>query len=73
MKFYILETSLNILLSIDSKDVKLPSFDASGYDNSNRLCFIFPQSLDDGCQLSFELFFLCLSSNECLAWARSKI
>ena len=33
-------TLINNLLSIDSRDMYLPPFDASRYDESNELCFV---------------------------------
>ena len=34
--FYALETFANNFLSIDARDMKIPPFDAPGYDDSNE-------------------------------------
>jgi hypothetical protein len=34
------------LLSIDPRDMKRPPFDASSYDESNKLCYVIIQSQD---------------------------
>ena len=42
-----LEPFANRSSSIDAKNIWIPPFDASGYDDSNKLCFIFLWPLDD--------------------------
>jgi len=44
--FYALESFDDNSLSIDARDMYLLPFDASRYDESNELCFIFLRSLD---------------------------
>jgi len=39
--FYALETFNNNFLSIGARDILLPPFDASGYDESKKLYFLF--------------------------------
>ena len=38
--------NVNNFLSIGAKDMKTPPLDASHYDESNKLCFIFLWSID---------------------------
>ena len=45
--FYVLETLDNNLVYIYARDVKIPSFDASLRDESNKPCFILLRPLDD--------------------------
>ena len=44
--FFILETFDNISSSIDYRDINLHSFDASHFDDSNKLLIVFLRSLD---------------------------
>ena len=44
--FYVLETFDNNSVYIDPRDVKIPSFDATLRDESNKPCFILPWLLD---------------------------
>ena len=43
--FNCLELFVNNLLSIDARDMQPPPLDASGYDESNKLCLIFVRPL----------------------------
>ena len=38
--------NVNNFLSIDAKDMKIPPLDASHYDESNKLWFIFLRPID---------------------------
>ena len=44
--FYCLEVFDDCSLSIDARNMNLPPLDASRYDDSNELCFIFVRCLD---------------------------
>ena len=45
--FFCFEIFGNISLTIDARDMKTPSLDASHHDESNKLCLVLLQSLDE--------------------------